>query len=383
MRKLIPFLRGLAILAVVANHSAGTGLGALFFWAHSHRNGNPPYLGEYSTLPYYGLSVIRQLTLFSVPAFLFISGYFIAYAARGKQATLSWKVVRTRIASLLWPYLIWSVIAYTLQLLQSALLKGSGSYSLGEFLLRLATGRVVEAYFFVPLLVQFYVLAPIIARFAKQRSGMLLVIALALQLSISGAWYLHMLGVILPRGVRFVLESDTALFVRWAVFFPLGTVCGFQAGRIGRWLSRYKWFLLVTAIAFGVLSVLETLALNHLQTDILHRSLRVYLATHELKLSTMAYAVVTIFAILAFGRKAVRFADLVERIGSRSYGIYLVHPIVIQIIATFLYFTTPWLASQQWLLQPILFLSTVGLPILLMTVVARSPGKKFYRYAFS
>jgi len=254
---------------------------------------------------------------------------------------------------------------------------------LGEFLLKLATGTVVEPYFFVPLLVQFYVLAPVIACFARQRSRALLAIAIVLQLSISGVWYLRMLGFVLPRGLQFVLELDTAFFVRWALFFPLGTVCGFQAGRIGRWLSRYKWFLLVAAIVLGVLSVLETLALNHLQTDVLHRSQEAWLGAYELKLSTTVYAVVATFAVLAFDRKAMRFADLVERIGSRSYGIYLVHPIVIQIVATFLYFTAPWLASQQWLLQSILFLLAVGLPMLLMTVVSRSPGKKFYRYAFS
>lgn len=383
MRRQIPLLRGLAILAVVANHTTGTGLGALFFWAHPSRHGAPPYLEEYGTLSYYSLSVIRQLALFSVPAFLFISGYFIAYAARGKQATVSWKVVRTRILALLWPYLLWSAVAYAWQLLQGALLKGSQGYSFPEFLLRLVTGNVMEAYFFVVLLLQFYLLAPFIARLAKQKSRTLLGIALALQLSLSGIWYAHMFGIVLPQSLRFALESPITLLARWALFFPLGVVCGLQASRIDQWLSRNKWFLLGGAVVLGILSVVETLALNYLQTEILDRSLRIYLATHELKLSTLAYAVVATFAILSFDRKSNRLTSLIESAGSRSYGIYLIHPIALQALAALLYFAAPWLASQQWLLQPVLFFCGVGLPTLLMAAVYKSPGKKFYRYAFS
>ena len=383
MRRQIPFLRGVAILAVVANHTTGTGLGALFFWAHSYRDGNPPYLGEYGTLTYYSLSTIGQLALFSVPAFLFISGYFIAYAARGERATLSWKIVRTRVSSLLWPYLIWSVVAYAWQLFQGALLKGSEGYSLGEFLMRLVTGSVMDAYFFVPLLIQFYLLAPVIVRLAKQRSGLVLAVALALQLSVGTIWYLHMSGVVLSRGLQVVLEWGILLFVHWALFFPLGTICGFNAGRIGQWLSRHKRLLLSVAILLGVLSVLETLALHHLQTDILGRSQEAWLKGYVWKFSTIAYSVAAILAILSLSRRVNWFTTLVERIGSKSYGIYLVHPIVIQVVATFLRFVAPWLGSQQWLLQPIVFVAAVGLPMLLMELVSRSPVKKLYRYAFS
>lgn len=383
MRRMIPFLRGLAILAVVANHSAGTGLGALFFWAHSLRDGAPPYLGEYGTLTYWVLATIRQLTLFSVPAFLFISGYFVAYAARGENATLSWKVVSTRITSLIWPYLIWSFVAYGLQLLLSLGLGWGESYSLGEFVLRLATGRVVEAYFFVPLLIQFYLLAPLIARFVKRRGTLTVLVALAIQLVVSGIWYSHMLGVDLHPGLRAVLEFDTALFVHWALFFPLGVACGFRASQIGQWLSQRKWLLLAGAVTLLALCMVETFALNYLQTDILGRSQQVWLADHGRKLSTLLYAVVSIFAVLAFKRRASRLVTTIEEVGSKSYGIYLIHPLVIQVISVGVYARLPRLASEQWILQPLLFGLAVGSSVLVMVLVNRFFGRRLYRYAFS
>ena len=78
MRRQIPILRGLAILAVVYNHATGWGYTAMFWWADRYRQvGSLPNYDQMGSLPYYVLAVIQQLAQFSVPAFLFISGFFI------------------------------------------------------------------------------------------------------------------------------------------------------------------------------------------------------------------------------------------------------------------------------------------------------------------
>ena len=135
MRRL-PVLRGLAILAVVCNHAVGWGYIAMFWWTPRYRDVvSVPNYDRLGSLPYYGLLVVQQLALFSVPAFLFMSGFFVAYAARASSPTLSWKVTRKRITDLLWPYLVWSLVIFVGDALQGQ------KYTLVEYVGRLAVGE--------------------------------------------------------------------------------------------------------------------------------------------------------------------------------------------------------------------------------------------------
>lgn len=375
MRRQIPTLRGLAILAVVCNHTAGVGLVALIWWGHRYGlAGDPPYLEQIGSLPYYGLIVIQQLSNFSVPAFLFISGFFIAYAARGSGPTLSWKIVRARITNLLWPYVVWSLANYAL-----SLLLGEG-YPLTEFLRRLAIGNVSMAYFFVPLLCQFYLLSPIVARLAKTRSCLLLAVSALIQWTVTGLRYLQVSPVALPDVVRatdaagpWIFASWT--FARWAFYFPFGAVCGFHSKRINLWLGRFKWVLLVAMVVLGAVSVLESEALYQATEDY-------GWARGNLKFSSFLYVMSTILFLLALTRGTIPFTRAIERMGTKSYGIYLLHPLVLGLVPKVIYHIAPWLLASQILLQPVVVTSAVAIPLLFMASVPKSPAKRFYSYLF-
>jgi peptidoglycan/LPS O-acetylase OafA/YrhL len=365
MRRQIPILRGLAILAVVCNHATGWGYTAMFWWVHRYRQVTPPNYDQVGTFSYCTLVAIQQLALFSVPAFLFISGFFIAYAARGSQPTLNWKVVRVRITNLLWPYLVWSLVIFVGDFLQGT------SYSLVEYLRRLAVGEATGAYFFVPLLCQFYLLSPSIARWGRARSGQLLLASALIQLTVMGLLYLRLFGVVMPDVHRL---SDW-MFIWWAFYFPLGVVCGFHFKLVRQWLSRFKWGLLVATVALGALSILESEMLYSLTQDY-------DWARGVSKFSTFLYTVAFILLFLAFDKISLPFPRTIDWMGTRSYGIYLLHPKVMEFAARVIYHIAPWLLVHQVLYQPLLMASGVGIPLLFMTAVARSPARKFYRYLF-
>ena len=148
-------LNGLAILAVVLNHASGWGYTAMVYWADRYRPVISPNFDQVWGFGFYGLIIISQLTLFSVPAFLFVAGFFIAYASRADPRGLSWKTVQSRITKLLIPYLIWSVFIFAENALQGRVL------SVADYVLQLITGGATGAYFFVPVLFQFYLLSPL------------------------------------------------------------------------------------------------------------------------------------------------------------------------------------------------------------------------------
>jgi fucose 4-O-acetylase-like acetyltransferase len=164
VRRTIPLLSGLAILGVIFNHAN---------W-HALRDFVP---GDPAGYPYI---LTDQIGKFAIVAFLFIAGYFSAYATSGGKKDLSWNVVRARLMGLLWPWLIWSIFFTLAQTFQGR------AFSLEELLRNLFI-----QYYFIPLLMFYYLLAPGVARWARTNARSLLITAAIIQLVGIGVFYLR------------------------------------------------------------------------------------------------------------------------------------------------------------------------------------------------
>jgi len=380
MTRRVFLLNGLAILAVVCNHAGAWGYTAMFWWTDSYRPVTTPNFDQFGSPAYYGLLVVRQLAVFAVPAFLFVSGVFISYTARSASA-MSWKMIRTRIVKLLIPYFIWSLVIFFVEFLEGT--RGSP----GEYLRRLVTGGAHPAYFFVPVLCQFYLLSPWIVAMARKRVRLLLVASALLSLGVLSVQYLSLVGALFTDAICLpalgIAQFLTAswLFVAWTFFFALGVVSGLHFQQLGPWLIRYRWGLLAAVVLLGLLTIIEVELVFRRTGEDWRGSPRV--------LSGSLYAVAFVLCFLAFRRTGTRrpagpasLSGVFQQLGRRSYGIYLLHPKVLEFGARALRLLVPWVLAYQVLFQPLLVLLGVGGPLLFMTLVARSPGRKAYRYLF-
>jgi len=359
-------LMGLAILAVVWSHAAGWGQIAMFLWTDRYRPVAAPNFDQLGTPSYYVLLVIRQLTVWAVPAFLFISGCFVAYAARGSRSALSWKTVRVRITNLLVPYAIWSVMC----LIGNAL--DGITYTPLEYLERLVSGKADGPYFYVPLLCQFYLLAPLVVPMAKTRRWLLLLGAGLLQIGALGLRYRVFFGVDIP-GARVVAQGW--LLFMWAFFFPFGIVCGLRAKQLKHWLTQYKWSLLVVTIVLGLLAILEP--------EVIYRTTGKEWRFVPGTISTSLYSVAFILCFLAFDKVSIPFSGTVHQLGRRSYGIYLLHMRVMAFVARVIRQVAPrMLAHQVLVIMPMALAVGLTVPLFFMAFVSRSPVRKSYRYLF-
>lgn len=363
-----PLLNGLAILGVVCHHAAGWGYTAMFWWADRYRAVSVPNFDQVGTLPYYALRTIQQITIFAVPSFLFMSGFFISYIGRGNRATVSWKPVVARLKFILIPYLIWSVVIFAGNGLQGI------RYSPVKCLWQLVSGSAVPAYWYVPLLFQFYLLSPFLLPVAKTRGKLFLLAAALLQVGALGSMYL---ALWLPDSVA--LDAMIRLtpgwsFVRWAFFFASGVFCGFRIGKLKQWLSRLPWTSLLVLVLLGLLSVLEAEALsrNFAQAPFIG----------QLKLSSTLYAIVFVVCFLRFARMPTRFAAILDYLGKRSYGIYLLHPKILELAARVIRQGSPWILGHQLLFQPLLIATAIVGVLLLMWTVAKSSASRYGRYLF-
>ena len=94
------------------------------------------------------------------------------------------------------------------------------------------------------------------------------------------------------------------------------------------------------------------------------------------------YAAMFLLSFLAFEQVRLPMADKMSYLGSKSYGIYLVHSPVIEYTARVIYHLIPVLLSFQLLFQSSLWVAGLGVPLLLMAIVNRSPFRRFYNYLF-
>lgn len=354
-RQSLTILRGAAILAVVCNHATMLVLNIVEATGGSAAS--------------YGLIALNQIPMFAVPAFVFLSGYFAAYAARGDPPSLSWRVTRARLECLFWPYLIWSLVIYAGQIVT-----GKG-YRIAEFGWRFILGQVALPYYFVPLLVQFYLLAPLVVRYARRHAGLVFGVSAIVQLTTMGLFYMRIYNVPLARPFEALVDAGPILFVRWTIFFALGPIVWYHRRAFKSRLAPFRWWLLGAAVVLGVLTIVESeIAIRYVDT--------LSEARHMTKLSTTLFSLAVILFFVALDRVRFPLVSWIEQLGVQSYGIYLVHYHVLLYTLRGIGRFVPWLVFQPYLLQTAFTIVGLAVPLWLMVVVAKSPARRCYRLIF-
>lgn len=354
-------LNGVAILCVILFHASGWGFVAMLFWAD--RYGAVP-ADQIGTFSYYVLRAIEQLIVFAIPAFLFVSGFFIAFATGRAHKTIGWKVVGIRIRDLIIPYTLWTIIIWVLFFLEGK------RFSPGEYLTLYVTGATDPAYYYVPLLIQFYILSPLIVRWAKVHPISLLIITGMIQLAVQLQYYPSLFGVSSP----YLDIIPKWLFVTRIFWFSLGVVAGFNVKLLQTYLERYKRGMLATAVILFVLGIIEWELVQSVSGEM-------WLQHRETLLDSI-YSVAVIFAFLGYYRMKIRYDTVLDDLGSRSFGIYLIHTIAMTYLARAIAVKLPALLAYQLIFMIIMIGFGLAVPLLLMAVINRSPLRAYYKYIF-
>ena len=368
MVKRLLILNGLAILGAVLYHATGWGFTAMFWWTDQYRAVTVPNFDQIGGAGYYFLRILEQLVSFSIPAFLFVSGYFVAVAAGRTQKTISWDVVRSRIFKLVIPFVLWSVLILIAQILQGT------QYSVGSFLLTIVLGRTGAPFYFVPVLVQLYLVSPFLVPLARQHWKLLLLTTAILQSFVVIMRYALILPVDIPWLTPFLFLTRSFLLFGFVLWFSLGLVIGLHLEQFKSFFYRMRWTFLACVLIFFVLGVVEWEALLRLSGED-------WIAARETIIDNL-YSFALLGVFIAFDRIPIPQSNRLSYLGAHSFGIYLVHSPVLEYSARAIYHFLPWLLANQFLLQPVLFAFGLGIPLLLMTLVNRSPLRKYYGHIF-
>lgn len=283
-------LRGLAIIGVVAIHSSGTGL-------HFAEN----------SVNFHFTVLWRNLLNFSVPMFLAISGYFLADKPVANYNDY-FTFIKKQVPRVYVPLLFWSLAWFGLAVLVQ-------NKSILHEVVKLLAFQSSGPYYFIALIIQYYLLLPILNRFAN-KSG--LVIAVIASISTTGLifYFRYYTDIKLP------LIIYAGNFVTWAMFFVLGLYLGSTVH-----IKISNKLLMVFIFVFYALSCVESYVL----IAIFHQAGN---AVTAVKASSFMYSLALI--VFLFKNQYFIKSKGLKIIGEMSFGIYLIHVIALTITSLLL-----------------------------------------------
>lgn len=367
MIKRFLYLNGLAILGVVLFHAGGWGLTAMFAWSDRFLPATVSAQSQIGSISYYLLKAIEQISIFSIPAFLFVSGFFVAFKSSNQNVQALWKSIGNRIKFLLIPYFLWTSLYILFNFLQGR------SANLQEIIVDYLTGAVTPAYYFVILLIQFYLLSPFLVTLAKKNWKLLLFFTAFLQLLIDFIPYVISVFPHSALLVQLVRLIPKWIFIARLFWFTLGIIIGLQRDIFQRFIIEKRKLWLISTILLYIFGLVE-------RELLFHWSGGDWIGTRETPVNAL-YAIAFLFTVLSFN-KHLPLKNPIESLGAQSFGIYLVHIPAMELVARIIYHAVPTFLGHTVLFTILIAISGLFIPLLVMKVFKVLPVKRFYGYVF-
>jgi peptidoglycan/LPS O-acetylase OafA/YrhL len=224
------------------------------------------------------------------------------------------------------------------------------------------------------MLILLYLASPLLLWGARRDWRWLLIGAAVVQAGTEALDYFAILGISSPLVSR-LLDLTPSWFLTTGIFwFCLGLVACLHLDRLARWLDRRRVVLGIAWVALLAIGLLEwewLLALSG-QPWIAY--------SHTVVDSLYAAAFILLFLSLDVAR--LRSAKRIGNLGAHSYGIYLVHGLVLLFVAKAIYHLAPWILAHPVLFFSILVAAGLALPLGMMAVARRALPGRAYHYLF-
>lgn len=341
----ITFLRGFAILAVIAIHTTG------YFTE----------MKSYNTLVLLNLwtDIFSQ---FAVPVFILISGFALARNYRFDFSLI--KFYKKRIHSIIPQYLIFSVL-YTVfnnwAVIQSNPLKSNFALLLNNILHSNASYHL----WFFSIIIQFYILYPLIIKIyafckRKDRAESLLALLLIIQI----LWMVGIHSSYFP----FIKLN----FISFLFYFGLGIYASDHFDQFRKSANRLTPIYLIMSLALTLGA--SFFIIIGLTMGYRYNSIPAYFFMG----AELVYPILRIATFLLFFDLAARLvekknilAKVVSRIGEYSFGIYLIHIFFNQSAIKILKGMA--IDYDNWIFYPIVFVVTVILSYFAVRLISYMP----------
>ncbi len=334
----VEYIRGFAALAVIAVHISM----------------------NFTLIPMVNLpgllnAFIYIIAHFAVPVFIFMSGRVLAL--RYPDAYPLRTYYRRRARTILPPYLFFTALYLLIPVEGAIRLAGlPGPGAVAEALLM---GTAAYHLWFFVVIIQMYLLYPLIIRGydAFDRAGAALFLLFAL-LFCQVLWNVgaHALGVFAGADWYAVLARA---FPSHLFYFVLGIHVSRHTGWFRSAMGSLRPAWVVAAAAAGALLLGGTWVVPMLLHGSLSGATLAIFCIYRIFEPLYYVPVIALLAMVAarLGEAGGLLADSSRSFGEHSFGIYLVHPLAITVLAA-IWASLTGLSWTDWLTYPVLFLAT-------------------------
>jgi surface polysaccharide O-acyltransferase-like enzyme len=232
--KAIAPLRGLAMLAVVMNHS-------IQMAPTSYLLGPEPLRPAEHPVAFGVMSVLRGLTPVALHLFLAVSGFVSFRFFRGPAE--SWTTARVTLRK----YLTWAVPLTLLLAVHER------HFDLEAMALGLLVGGPMSAYWFLILIVMLYGLAPWLVSGVKQHPKRMGALAFGVQALTCAVFYARD-----GRALGAMWLWPVVRCVQFLPFFLLGMWAARDADVVGAWLAGHRLSIRVACVGLALLAIAES-----------------------------------------------------------------------------------------------------------------------------
>ncbi|WP_272897795.1 acyltransferase family protein [Bellilinea caldifistulae] len=352
----------MAAFCVILFHSAGWVMTSMFSWSNRYPI-SIPIEALASSPSFYFLRAVEQVVVFSIPAFIFVSGYFAAFLAGRHTSKFNFKQTFTRIRGLLIPYLIWSIFFLGLGLVEGK------SFSPGRILTNLLIGSTTPAYYYVPLIIQLYLIAPLLIFAARKNWKVLLIVTGLIQVFIHLPVTLSLWGF---QGelIQSLPQIPKWIFITRVFWFSAGIVAGLH-------LSKFKPSLQRMNTVFGLASIFFLIA-GFIEWEVFKGPLQ----SRETIIDGFYQIAILLFFLSLGDQIKLPFNKTFNFLSAKSFGIYLAHVPVMEIFARGIYLFTPWILPNHLLFFALIFIAGLGIPLLGMQIIFSTKLRPIYGYLF-
>lgn len=316
-----------AAIAVVAIHATSA---AEVRFAHVH---------NYASLDFAGV-ILNQWARFSVPLFIYLSGYGLAKGDRGMQGGFltSWgNFLWLRLPTILLPYAFFSAIALVMEFHSYT---GPTQTLWNSIARKMVTGGADYHLYFLVILAQCYLLFPLLMSFARSAGAAFRYSTWLSLILISGFLYKGSSEVLLTNMGLAHPGWHASSVIYWAPYFMLGLLHAAEPPR--------PWNRHVATLA--VLPILALVLIEYIHYSWQGTPVDYY--NHFSRPSVMLYALVVVWWLhsvspSAFGTSPALFdaaqaklgegrqgdiARRLARLAPLTFAVYLLHPQVLRLV---------------------------------------------------
>ncbi|MFB8425172.1 acyltransferase [Priestia megaterium] len=315
--------RGIAILAVLMIHV------------------NTPLLYESQSSVWWLGHIFDSLSRLAVPLFLMISGALLLH----KEEPVGFYIEK-RAAKIFIPFIVWSVIYFICKL--------SGEFNVKLFIQQFLSGKIYYHLWYFYILIPLYIFIPFLRRFVRYIPSSYIIIYALIS---SGASTIN--DVIGIYGLNMQVFSNP--FSVGVSYLLLGYI-------IARREYELKYYQL-----YGAVSFLIILLGTYLITA--WRGTLSQVFYDALGLPVLMYAVMVFYLCKKYlnGSTPTYKGQFLEYIGKYSFGIYLIHPLLLSLMTKFPTFSISASTGSPYIMMPVTFAVVLSCSLLFIIPLSKIP----------